>query len=340
VIDGELAAGVAAAAVAAVCFNGAVVLYAIESRTVGSEHGLHLSLVRKLLRRPRWIAALALDAVGWPFQLLALSLAPLTVVQPTLSLGLLLLLVLGARRLGERVGPREVAAAAAVMGGVVILAAAAPKHTDQTPDELALGIVLALLVAVSAAPYVLPRRRVGAGLMIVAAGAAFTATALGGKLLTDELNMGHWPIAVVWGVGTAAIAGLGLLSETSALQTAEATRVSPAVFVIQTVAPVIAAPILIGERWGSTPGGGSVLVLGLLLTCAGGVMLSRSRVVVSVAHDEGDQEPRSASSITSSAADGSSASEMSGSRGDASAEPSASASSPGVDATSASPNSR
>jgi hypothetical protein len=340
VIDGQLVGGVVAAAVAAGCFNGAVVLYAIESRTVSTEHGLRLSLVKRLARRPRWLAALALDAFGWPFQLVALSLAPLTVVQPTLSVGLLLLLAVGARRLGEHVGRTELVATLAVVCGVTALAIAAPAHTDTAPDTLATALVLAALVLASVAPYLMPRGRVGAGAMILAAGAAFTATALASKLITDEIGRGRWGSAVLLALGTAAVAALGLLTETSALQRFEATRVSPAVFVIQTVAPVIAAPLLIGEDWGATPGGGVVVVAGLLATCAGGALLARSRVIA-VVQDEGrDAATPSTSASTTSAAAGSLASDSSGSRGDASADRSASASSDGVDATSARPKAR
>jgi drug/metabolite transporter (DMT)-like permease len=339
VIDSDLAAGAAAAAVAALCFNGAVVLYAIESRTVSAEHGLRLSLVTRLARRPRWVAALALDALGWPFQLLALSLAPITVVQPTLAVGLLLLVAVGSRRLGERVGAREVLAVLGVVAGVAGLALAAPPHTDRAPDPVAFAVVLAALVAASCAPYAMRRARVGATVMILAAGSAFTATALASKVLTDRLADGDWAVAAALAVGTALVAALGLLSETSALQRYEATRVSPAVFVIQTVAPVAAAPILIGERWGGTPGGGAVLIASLAITCAAGALLAQSRVVVAAAH-EGAQAGEPASSSTRSAAAGSRASERSGSRGEASARRSAAASSSGVDATSAKPESR
>jgi hypothetical protein len=339
VIDAQSAAGVAAAAIAAVCFNGAVVLYAVESRTVSRDHGLRLSLVTQLARRRRWLAAVSLDALGWPFQLLALSLAPLTVVQPTLAVGLLLLLAVGARRLGEPVGHLEVAAVAAVVVGVASLAAFAPPHTAANPSPAALAAVLSFLVLMSAIPYIAPRERVGAGTMILAAGAAFTATALKSKLVTDRLADGQWAAALAWAVATALVAAGGLLSETSALQRFEATRVSPAVFVIQTVGPVLAAPILIGENWSATPGGGIALVPALLLTLMGGALLARARAVVAVQR-EGDQTGAGTSPSTRSAAAGSAASDRSGGRGDRSADASAAASSAGVDATSARPNSR
>ena len=341
-IDAQLAAGVAAAAVAAVCFNAAVVLYAIESRQVSTEHGLRLSLVTRLAHRPVWLAAVGLDALGWPFQLLALALAPLTVVQPTLSVGLLLLLAVGARRLHEHVGRIEVAAAVAIIGGVTGLALVAPDHSSAIPDATAHGAVLAVLVLLTAMPYLLPRGRVGARVMILSAGCAFTATALTSKLLTDELHRSHWLAAVGVGLATAAVAAAGLLTETSALQRFEATRVSPGVFVIQTVLPVFAARLLIGEKWSTTPGSGVPIVVSLVLTCAGGALLSRSRAVAA-AQAEGPSEPSAPSAISSSvsaAADGSRASDSSGARGEASAARSDRSSSEGVDATSARPKSR
>jgi drug/metabolite transporter (DMT)-like permease len=339
VIDAQSAAGIGAAAVAAVCFNAAVVLYAIESRSVPPEYGLRLSLVRQLARRRRWLAAVALDALGWPFQLLALSLAPLTVVQPTLAVGLLLLLAVGRRGLGEPVSRVEWAAVVAVVVGVAGLAAFAPKHTVSHPSPTALAAVLGVLLLVTAAPYLLPRRRVGAGTMILAAGSAFSATAITSKLVTDRLADGQWQGALAWAVGTAVVAAAGLLSETSALQRFEATRVSPAVFVLQTVAPVIAAPILIGEKWSATPGGGTALAAALVVTCSGGLVLARARAVVAVQHDA-DQAGTGTSSSTKSAAEGSSASDRSGARGDRSADTSAAPTSAGDDATSAKPKSR
>jgi len=339
VIDAQAAAGVGAAAVAAVCFNAAVVLYAIESRSVSTEHGLRLSLVKQLARRRRWSAAIALDALGWPFQLLALSLVPLTVVQPTLAVGLLLLLAVGRRRLAEPVGPVEIAAVVAVVAGVAGLAAFAPEHKVADPSPPALAAVLAVLLLVTVVPYVVPRRSAGAVAMILGAGAAFTATAITSKLVTDRLAESEWLAALAWAAGTAVIAGAGLLSETSALQRFEATRVSPAVFVIQTVAPVIAAPVLIGEDWSATPGGGAALAAALVLTCSGGLLLARARAVIAVQR-EADQVGVGMSSSTRSAAAGSRASDRSAARGERSADVSAAANSAGVEATSAKPNSR
>ena len=54
-IDAQVLAGMAAAAGAAVCFDGAVILQAQEARRFEPEHALRPSLLVRLARRPRWV---------------------------------------------------------------------------------------------------------------------------------------------------------------------------------------------------------------------------------------------------------------------------------------------
>src|SRR6188472_1535434 len=97
----SVALGILAACVASVLYDLAVALQALEARAVSQEHSLRPSLLTRLAARPRWLGATAIALVGFPFHVAALSLAPLTVVQPTLAVGLFLLLFLGVRVLGE-----------------------------------------------------------------------------------------------------------------------------------------------------------------------------------------------------------------------------------------------
>jgi len=89
-MDGELALGFALALAAACCYETGYALQAVEARRAPSERALRPSLVAHLVRRPVWVGATALSLVGWPLQIAALTEAPLTLVQPTLALGLLL----------------------------------------------------------------------------------------------------------------------------------------------------------------------------------------------------------------------------------------------------------
>src|SRR6266516_2981686 len=145
----------ALAAGAAVCFDGGYVLQAYEARRAPPERALRPSLLAHLARRPLWLAAGALLVVGWPLQVAALRLAPLTVVQPTLSLGLLLLLAFATRLLHEPVGAREVAGALGIAAGTGVIAWAAPDHSGSHGDAARLALALAPLGALTLAPYAL-----------------------------------------------------------------------------------------------------------------------------------------------------------------------------------------
>jgi drug/metabolite transporter (DMT)-like permease len=279
-MHGHLAAGFALAALAAACYDAGLALQALEARRVPDDHALRASLLTRLVRRRRWLAGTALAILGWPLQIGALALAPLTLVQPTLALGLLLLLWLGAAWLGERVGAREVAATALVIAGVGVLAWAAPEHTDAHASTGPLAAALAAAGVVAVAPY-LPgvRSRVAPVLVMLAAGTAYAWSAFSSKLVADELARGRAAGVLAWAAATGIVAAVGLLSEMTALQQRPATRVAPVVFVAQAALPVLLAPLLGGEHWGNTPLHGGVIVLGLLAVAAGAAALASSRAV-------------------------------------------------------------
>src|SRR5881398_2195628 len=110
-----VAAGVALAALASVLFNLAIVIQAQKAREVHRDPGVQLGLLVRLLRRRRWLLGTLLGLLAFPLQTIALLWAPLTAVQPADAAGLLVLLFLGARRLNERVGRREVVAVACII---------------------------------------------------------------------------------------------------------------------------------------------------------------------------------------------------------------------------------
>ena len=263
--------GLLLALCAAACYDGAIVLQAAEARKVRIDEGLNPALFVRLFRRPRWLEAIALDGLGWPFQLGALALVPLTVVQPALALGLILLLLLGDRMLGERPGTWELAGVALLIGGVALLAAVAPGHSDSHAGTAALVAVTVGLGLVGLMPFVL-----GASgpLLVVAAGAAFTLGAITSKLLTDELATGTFWGAVIWAGVTGIAALTGKLAETAALQRMAAAAVAAPIFAVQAVVPVLAAPLLTNEHWNAWVPAGLVLVL------AGTLLLGRSRAVL------------------------------------------------------------
>lgn len=276
-----LAAGMLAAGCAAACYEVGYVLQALASRRTPGELELRPRLIGALARQRLWLGGVALAVLGWPLQLLALRYAPLTVVQPTLALGLVLLLALAARYLGERVRARHVLAVVAVVVGVAVIAWAAPERTTGHGSAGALATALTLLGAVAVSPYLLRGR---GRLLILGAGAADAWASFGAKLVVDELSAGNWLRAFAWGIGAGLALGLGLLSEMTALRRFAASVVGPVVVVMQIAVPVALAPLVGGEHWGGTPLGGAVLVAALVLVAGAGAVLASTAAGV-VEHD-------------------------------------------------------
>ena len=268
----RLTLGVLAACAASFVFASAIVLQAAEARAVAAEHLLRPSLLVRLAGRRRWLSGTALGALGWPLQVVALLLAPLTVVAAALASGLLVLLVAGARRLGERPGHREVVATLAIVAGVAGMAAAAPDHASSHAAAARLVPVLVLLAALAVVPYVRGAR--DAAWVMVSAGLAYALSDLATKFLADELSAGAAGLVLVWAAATAAAALVGLLSEMSALQHRPAHQVAPVMFVTQTVVPVLCAPLLGGESWRTSPVGPAGIVALLALIAGAAAVLA------------------------------------------------------------------
>jgi hypothetical protein len=305
---GELVLGIIAAVGASTLYSLGVAFQAMAAKEAPASERLRLSLAWRLLRRGRWLLGTGMSILGWPLQLIALLLAPLVVVQPTLAAGLLVLLAVGQRMLGERAGRREHLAVVAIVVGVLGVAATAPARSTTHSNDLVLTLVLVGLGLASLLPYLL--RLVGRPLALVTmlgAGLGFAWSGVATKLASDDLSRGNLTIALAWALSTAVASAVAALSEMSALQERPAIQVAPVVFVTQTVVPVLLAPLLLGERFSTTPLGGVPLVASLILLTGGAVALVRSPLLLALMEGE-------ASSLASGSARSPSAAQLDTSR--------------------------
>jgi drug/metabolite transporter (DMT)-like permease len=241
--------GLLLAAVASLLFNTALVLQAVEARRIPAEHGLRLSLLGRLLRRPRWLAGAALSMVAAGVQVLALTSAPLTVVQPADAVGLVLLAIAGARILGEQVGRRELAAAVGIVVGITAVVAAGPARSEAHSGAGGLAVLL-VVAPMATVPFLFWRRAGKEGLTVVfGAGFAFAASAFAMKLVADSLTSHAW-LSLTVAAGAAVAAGTaGTVSEQAALQQRQATQVAPIIFVTELMVPMLLAVAVGGENW-------------------------------------------------------------------------------------------
>ena len=287
-------AGALMAVLASCLVNAAICLQAVEARAVSTEHSMRLSLLGRLIRRPRWLLGMLLAALAWPCQTIALLLAPLTVVQPADSAGLILLLIVGSRFLGEHVGMIERLSVAGIMAGVVGLTFLAPERevSDSQPAELAIWLGVVALIAI--APFALRRFHRGGGLIVVlGAGFAFAWTAFATKLISDAIDTETFLILLLW-VPTAAFAAMmGVTSEMSALQQRQATQVAPIIFVIEMLVPIALGLLVGGESWDFDALRLAGLILALGIVAASVAALAHSGAVAGMiaAGHEDDVEP-------------------------------------------------
>jgi len=123
-----IAAGIVVALAASVANAFAVVFQAGEDKRSPAGQAGRFALFGALLRRPRWVAGTGLMVLAWPLQILALGLAPITVVQPTLSASQLVLLAVARLALHERVGRLEALGGLAIVAGVTAVIVSAPHR--------------------------------------------------------------------------------------------------------------------------------------------------------------------------------------------------------------------
>lgn len=275
-----LAVGLACGLIASVLFNVGVALQALEAKATPAEEGLHVSLLVRLLHRRRWLLGLLLGALGVGFEVVAFANAPFVVVEPLLATGLLVLLAIGIRKLGERPGPWVVAGVVAIIAGTALIAWGAPEHSEQHRGPVTVVVVMAALVAVSLTPFALRGGRfdtaMGANL---GSACGFAATNIATKLMADDIGGSHLVEAVAW-AGVAGFAGItATISGMTALQRRPATTLVPISTAVQTFLPIAVEPLFLTENWREAELDGMVLVAGLVVMVIGTVLVARMRAV-------------------------------------------------------------
>jgi drug/metabolite transporter (DMT)-like permease len=279
-----LAAGLIAGIVASVLFNVGIAVQALEARRTPREEGLRVSLIWDLLHRPRWVVGLVVEWVGVPLEILAFAWAPFVVVQPLLACGLLVLLAVAHRLLGETPGRDALLGVGCVIVGIGLIAWGAPGEQDTHRGAFAVAAVVAGLVLASFVPFALRGRRLDTALTAVLGSACgFAATNVAMKLMADDFGNDHFLQAGSW-LAVAAVAGFGAtVTGMTALQRAPATTVIPISTAVQTFLPVALEPLFLAESFRDTSLDGIPLLVGIAVMLVGIVVLARTQTVSALA---------------------------------------------------------
>ncbi len=146
----------------------------------------------RLLRNPRWILGLILLGAGMVCNVIALSMASLTVVQPIGAIALVITTIVNSRDQGVRINrPTVVAISACVAGSAlfVLLAVNVTRkdHVVLPDQELTAVLLLCIAVALFGTLAAVFKRRLSAFAYILGAGVLFGFVAVLTKIIATHL---------------------------------------------------------------------------------------------------------------------------------------------------------
>ncbi len=142
---------IALAMTAAATFAVANVVQQRVAAKLKTDAAFDTAVLIRLIRRPLWLAGLALVIVSLSLQATALGLGRLVVIEPVLASSLLVALALAAWADHRRMRPVEWLAALATFAGLVVfLSVAQPSggHATTGPSQLGLAAIAAVVIAV------------------------------------------------------------------------------------------------------------------------------------------------------------------------------------------------
>ncbi|MFJ3233401.1 DMT family transporter [Streptomyces sp. NPDC086787] len=259
---------------AAICFGTATVLQAVAARqALGTGPGGEAALLLRALRQWRYLAGLALDGLGFVFQVAALRSIPIYAVGAALASSLAVTAVVAARLLRVRLTGLEWGAVGVVCAGLAMLGLAAGPEGDRTGSTTLryamLGTAVVVLLLGLVGGKLSGRRR--ALLLGLGAGFGFGVVEVSVRLI-DSLH----PSALLTNPATYALllgGGAAFLLLTTALQQGSVTTATAGMVIGETVGPAAVGVVWLGDH--TREGLAWLAVLGFAVAVAGALTLAR-----------------------------------------------------------------
>ena len=284
--------GIAVAALATTSYNVGLILEKRALRQLPPIDARHaVALLRTVLLDPAWMVGFALMTCGLGFQVVALTLAPVSVVQPVIGSGVVILVALSAVVLRERLGRLELGCVLAVVvaiGAIALSATGAAGKVGHQANGLLIAAVsipsclIALLVgATSLRTSVRGRHRAPAvGVSYgLSSGLLYGVATLALKALSVHIfhhtgRVGGLVLAVLtspYPYLTVACSAVALLIFQTGLQRCRVSIVGPVSNITGSVFFLVAGTWLFGERLPANPSGlalrlGGILAAGIAVT--------------------------------------------------------------------------
>ncbi|MFH8767973.1 DMT family transporter [Streptomyces sp. NPDC017958] len=258
---------------AAFCFGTATVLQAVAARQAGTGGGGEAALLLRALRQWRYLAGLALDGLGFLFQIAALRSIPIYAVSAALASSLAVTAVVAARLLRVRLSGTEWGAVGVVCVGLAILGLASGPEGDQQGSDTLKWAMLATAVGMLVLALLGGRLtgRMRALVLGLGAGFGFGVVEVSVRLI-DSLRPADLltnPAAYALLIG----GGAAFMLLTSALQRGSVTTATAGLVIGETIGPAAIGVIWLGDR--TKEGLTWLAALGFAVAVAGALALAR-----------------------------------------------------------------
>ncbi|WP_406229689.1 DMT family transporter [Nocardia sp. NBC_01009] len=271
---------------AIICALLAALLFAVAA--VAQQHAAAAvpegdSLIRALLRNPRWWAGILGDAGGFAMQVVALALGAVLLVQPILVSMLVFALPLSARLNKRTVTARTWATAIALVAALACFLivgdpsegnANAPLHEWIVPLAILLGLIAAAIAigAATAAP------ALRAMLLGTAGGALFGLAAALTEYVTTLFEHGLGQVLGSWQTWALVAASLiGFYLQQRAFQAGPLVASLPAICITEPLAAAYVGITVLDERLRTGTIGLVVIGCTVIVMCATTIQLSRAQ---------------------------------------------------------------
>jgi drug/metabolite transporter (DMT)-like permease len=231
---------IALALVAALLFSLGTVLQQQVAAQASEEEARGAGFLLRLARRPRWLAGIVADGLGFVAQAAALGLGRIVVVQPLLATSVVFALPLGARFEHKPVSRPEILGALAVTAGLgAFLVLADPGGGVDNASATAWVVSFAVAAVVCSALTLSARGRAPvhrAALLGTAAGILFALSAALTKATVEQLDDGVLTVFEHWQLY--ALVVVGYVSMTLSQASLQAGALAPAVATQMALDPV------------------------------------------------------------------------------------------------------
>lgn len=242
------------------------------------------AVVGRMVRRPRWLAAVALSGLSFGFQALALAFGPLVLVLPIAATDLLFALPFLVHRQGVRLRPVDWLGAVAVAAGVALFLALSPLQPGRAepalPDWLPVfaavaGLVaMAVPVAVRRAATVRTVLLAGVGAVVFALTDALTKAAVGSASVHGVGALARWQPYVLLVAGTT-----GTVLAQAAYRSGSLLVSLPVIDSVEPIGGVAIGATIFGEQVARSPSFLALQLLAAAVAVVGMVVLHRSPLI-------------------------------------------------------------